>query len=66
MTGDEIVEDVLAYVRKRADGADDPWLRGYALGQILVAVTFIGADSKKTIEAKNEIERLTRPIRSEA
>ena len=66
MTGDEIVQDVLAHVREMSHGDDDPFLRGYAIGQILVAVDFLGADSTKAEAAKTEIKRLTRPIRSEA
>lgn len=66
MTGDEIVQSALAYVRETAHGDNDPFLRGYAIGQIHVAVEFLGADSTKAEAAKTEIKRLTRPIRSDA
>lgn len=66
MTGDEIVQDVLAHVRTMANDENDPFLRGYAIGQIHLAVEFLGADSAKAEAAKTEIKRLTRPIRSEA
>lgn len=66
MTGDEIVRATVDYVRKTADGNDDPWLRGYGLGRIEIAFAYLGADHKLVAEAQEEIKRITRPIRSEA
>ncbi len=65
MTGDEIVEGALAHVRKWARGGDEAWLRGYALGQIEIAMNFLQANHDRAFDAQLEIERLTRPIRSE-
>ena len=47
MTGDQVVQEILEYVRRNADGADDPWLRGYAAGQIAVATAYMRADAAR-------------------
>ena len=64
MTGDEVIESTLVFVLRNADGSDDPWLRGYGIGQIDLAVWHLDADQERATAARGEIQRLTR--RSEA
>lgn len=64
--GDKVIDKAVEFVRKSADGQDDPWLRGFALGKIHVALCYLDASSAHADAATAEIQRLTRPAKEAA